>query len=102
MYPHERSLVKRFEGMPFALLGVNSDTDLQALRKHMHDEEITWRSWWDGGLAGPITTRWNVSAFSAVYVIESKGVIRFRNNLPPKIMERAIHQLIKETDDAPK
>jgi hypothetical protein len=27
MYPHERSLVKRLEGQPFALLGVNSDTD---------------------------------------------------------------------------
>jgi len=57
---------------------------------------------WKSRLAGPITTRWNVSAFPAVYVIDSKGVIRFRNNLPPKIMERAIHQLIKETDDAPK
>ena len=25
MYPHERSLVKRLEGKPFALIGVNSD-----------------------------------------------------------------------------
>ena len=29
MFPHERSLVKRLEGRPFALIGVNSDTDPQ-------------------------------------------------------------------------
>ena len=31
MYPHERSLVKRLENEPFALIGVNSDTDLERL-----------------------------------------------------------------------
>jgi hypothetical protein len=25
MYPHERSLVQRLEGKPFALLGINTD-----------------------------------------------------------------------------
>ena len=32
MYPHERSLVKRLENKPFALLGVNSDRDREALK----------------------------------------------------------------------
>ena len=32
MYPHERSLVKRLEGQPFALIGVNSDRDREALK----------------------------------------------------------------------
>ena len=27
MYPHERSLVKRLAGKPFAIVGVNSDDD---------------------------------------------------------------------------
>ena len=27
MYPHERSLVERLKDKPFALIGVNSDTD---------------------------------------------------------------------------
>ena len=48
MYPHERSLVKRLEGKPFALLGVNSDTK-DRVRQAMKKENITWRSWWDGG-----------------------------------------------------
>ena len=33
MYPHERSLVKRLEGKPFALIGVNSDTDRKQLKE---------------------------------------------------------------------
>jgi hypothetical protein len=32
MYPHERSLVKKMEGKPFALIGVNSDEDRDALK----------------------------------------------------------------------
>ena len=30
MFPYERSLVKRLEGEPFALIGVNGDRDLTA------------------------------------------------------------------------
>jgi AhpC/TSA family len=33
MYPNERSLVKRLDDMPFALVGVNSDTDKAELKK---------------------------------------------------------------------
>ncbi len=55
MFPHERSLVKRLEGKPFALLGVNSDADREKLKETMKQQNITWRSWWDGGsTAGPM------------------------------------------------
>src|SRR2546423_1617437 len=49
MYPHERSLVKKFEGRPFAIIGVNSDDDREVLKERMKAEQITWRSFWDGG-----------------------------------------------------
>ena len=51
MYPHERSLVKRLAGKPFALLGINSDSDKDDLKKVMEKEQITWRSWWNGRCA---------------------------------------------------
>ena len=44
MYAHERSLVKRLEDKPFALLGVNSDANKEELKKAMEKEHITWRS----------------------------------------------------------
>ena len=40
MYSHERSLVKRLEVQPFALLGINSDRDRDVLKKVMEKKDI--------------------------------------------------------------
>ena len=95
MYPHERSLVKRLEGKPFALLGVNSDPR-DRLREVMKKENITWRSWWDGGdTNGPIARAWGVEGWPTIYVLDHKGVIRFKNVRGEK-MDAAVNQLLKE------
>lgn len=76
MYPHERSLVKQFAGRPFAIVGVNSDEDREAIKERIKEENITWRSFWDGGSTdGPISTRWNVSGWPTVYLIDHTGTI---------------------------
>jgi hypothetical protein len=75
MYPHERSLVQRLEGKPFAILGINSDSDRKTIKEALQKEHITWRSWWDGGTTeGPIAARWNVSFWPTTYVLDHKGV----------------------------
>ncbi len=33
MYPHERSLVEKLEGKPFALIGINSDLDRDKIKE---------------------------------------------------------------------
>ena len=97
MYPHERSLVKRMEGKPFALLGINSDQNKEELKRTMKKENITWRSWWDGGgTEGPIATRWNIRGWPTVYVLDPKGVIRFRG-VRDEALDQAVEQLIAET-----
>ena len=95
MYPHERSLVKRLESKPFALIGVNSDTDKEKLKERMAKEKITWRSFWNGpkGTDGPISRAWNVRGWPTVYVIDDKGVIRFKD-LHDKELDKAIDQLL--------
>ena len=95
MIPHERSLVKKLEGQPFALLGINSDSDRDELKKTIAREQITWRSWWDRDTNGPIDTKWNVHAWPTTYVLDAKGVIRFKDVRDEK-MERAIEQLLAE------
>jgi peroxiredoxin len=98
MYPHERSLVKRLEGKPFALLGVNSDPK-DRLRQAMKKENITWRSWWDGGnTGGPIAKAWNVSGWPTIYVLDAKGVIRYKG-VRGKQMDDAVDKLLKEIED---
>jgi peroxiredoxin len=95
MYPHERSLVKRMEGKPFALLGINSDPK-DELRKAMKKENITWRSWWDGGNTdGPIQRQWNIRGWPTTYVLDHKGVIRFQG-VREKDMDEAVDQLLAE------
>ncbi len=81
MYPHERSLVKRMQGRPFALIGVNSDRDLDKLRKTVQEKELTWRSFWNGpeGTSGPISSLWNVRGWPTIYIIDHKGVIHAKN-----------------------
>jgi len=95
MYPHERELVKKLEGKPFALVSVHSDEDVATLKKAIASGEITWRSWWDEGTYGPITTRWGISAIPEVFVLDRAGVIR-RRNIRGEELEKAILTLLEE------
>jgi hypothetical protein len=101
MFPHERSLVKKMEGKPFALVGVNSDQDREALKPVLEKEQITWRSFWNGGgTGGPISTKWNVHGWPTLYVIDAKGVIRHKWVGSPgeEVMDEAIDKLVKHAE----
>jgi hypothetical protein len=101
MYPHERSLVKRLEGKPFALVGVNSDQDKVALKEAMKKENITWRSFWDGGSTqGPIAKRFAIEGWPTLYLIDHQGVIRKKWLGSPgdKVLDREIDKLVKEAE----
>ena len=96
MYPHERSLVKRLAGQPFALIGINSDRDREALKKVMKKQGITWRSFWNGGSTqGPISAAWNVRGWPTIYVLDHNGVIRYKNVRGEK-MDEAVDALLAE------
>ena len=97
MYPHERSLVKKMENKPFALLGINSDPK-EHLRETLKKENMTWRSWWDGGdTNGPIARAWNVHGWPTIYILDHKGVIRFKN-VRGEAMTQAVEQLLAELE----
>ena len=95
MYPHERSLVERLKDEPFALIGVNSDGDPEALKKTLAEENITWRSFLDGPPGGPIAQAWNVTGWPTIYVIDAEGVIRYKH-VQGDALDKAIDELIAE------
>jgi hypothetical protein len=100
MYPHERSLVKKLEGKPFALIGVNSDRDREELKKTLVKEQITWRSFWNGGsTSGPISTQYHVRGWPTIYVLDHKGVIRAGGLGGSALKDELIDQLIKEAEE---
>ena len=97
MYPHERSLVKKMEGKPFVLLGINSDRSKETLKKALADEKITWRSWYEGKTDGPIATTWNVRGWPTLYILDHKGVIRFKS-LGARPFDDLVEQLVKDAE----
>jgi peroxiredoxin len=94
MYQQERALTERLRDRPFALLSVNTDTNVKTLETSIASGEITWRCWCDGGTDGPITTRWGVETFPTLYLIDQKGVIQKKGYVKGDELERAVDELL--------
>jgi thiol-disulfide isomerase/thioredoxin len=98
LYEPERSLVRRLQGKPFALLGVNCDNERDVAKEVIAREGLTWRSWSDPGCGqGPICRRWQAGHWPALFVLDHRGMIRYRN-LPPDFLDQAIEQLLGELE----
>jgi peroxiredoxin len=108
--PHERSLVKKFENRPFALLGVNIQAyPVAELKDVMTKEDITWRTFADekepadkktGFYPGRISNAWKLDGTPTLYVIDAKGVIRHHWLGSPgeKTLDEALEKLVKEAE----
>jgi peroxiredoxin len=95
MYPKERALQAKYKGKPFAVVSVNTDENRETLKKSIDAGKVTWPCWWDGGTDGPITTRWGVSGYPTIYVLDPRGIIRYRN-VRGDALEKAVNELMAE------
>ena len=95
MYPHERSLVKQLADKPFALVGVNSDGDLDAIREIVKEKSITWRSFQNDQSFGKISTQWGIRGWPTIFVLDKDGRIRYRD-VRGGSMDKAIEELLSE------
>lgn len=96
MIPHERELVKKLAGKPFALVSVSADQKKEALTDFLKEEPMPWTHWWEGGDGKNLKT-WNVRYFPTIYVIDAKGVIRYKG-VRGKAMDEAVETLVKEAE----
>jgi thiol-disulfide isomerase/thioredoxin len=95
MIPHERELVKKLAGKPFALVSVSADNKKEDLTDFLKGEPMPWTHWWEGD--GPNLKTWNVKYFPTIYVIDAKGVIRYKG-VRGKAMDEAVETLVKEAE----
>ena len=95
MYPHERSLVKQLADKPFAIIGVNSDGDLEEIREIVKNKNLTWRSFQNEQEFGAISDRWGISGWPTIFLLDAEGTIRYRDLRGPK-MDDAIEELLGE------
>ena len=102
MFPHERSLVKRMAGKPFALIGVNGDEVGDQLNEKNKEAEITWRSFQNkrGGGQKDIASEWNLQGWPTLYLIDQDGKIRQKWLGSPgdEVLDKEIDALVDAAD----
>jgi len=75
-------------------VSVSTDADLTTLKKSIASGEITWRCWRDG-TSGPITTRWGITGFPSIFVLDKSGLIRFKD-VRGEDLDKAVASLLGE------
>ncbi len=79
LVPHERELVARMQGKPFALVGVTEDAEAEKARKTAAKHQMTWRTFQNKRAGQPtISEEWKVLGLPTLYLIDHKGMVRKR------------------------
>jgi hypothetical protein len=97
MLPHERSLVKKYEDKPFALVGVNGDGP-EELKESLKDNPVTWRSFKNKQREGKvIAAEWKIAGWPTLYLIDHRGIIRKRwlGNPAAEMLDREVDLLVE-------
>ena len=100
--PREKALVERMKGRPFAMLGVDTETNPDAARKVIESQAITWPNWQDGEPgAGPIAKLYHVQGYPTIYVIDAAGKIRSKKSHGNEL-DQLVEKLVTEQETASK
>ena len=94
MYPHERSLVRVLAGKPFAIIGVNSDSDVSTPQALTENGTVTWRSFQNEEGDTRISENWGIVGWPTIILIDQDGVIRHINVRGEKI-DTAIKEMLE-------
>ena len=94
MIPHEREMVKHFEGKKFKLVSVSADAKKETLAKFLEKEEMPWTHWWNGAKGGLIE-EYQVRFYPTVYILDGKGVIRAKH-LRGDDLQKFVDKLLAE------
>ncbi len=100
--PHERELVEKYRGRPFAMLGVDCNEPRAKAARVMEAERMAWPSWHDGEEGGgPIASRYHVSGYPTVFVIDAGGKIRSTKALGEGL-DKLVEDLVAEAETKPR
>lgn len=83
---------------------------MDRLKKVVTKERLPWRSFADPrgdqqeGFPGRISNQWNLEGTPTLYLIDQKGVIRYKwlGDSGEKVIDEAIEKLVKEAEEAGK
>jgi len=95
MIPHERELVDKLKGKPFVFVSISADDEKKTLTDFLAKEKMPWTHWWEGRKETGILQDWNVRFFPTIYVLDAKGVIRYKN-VRGKKLDEVVEKLLAE------
>ena len=93
----EAAFLAKVEAAKPGLVAKVRDADLANLRAILEKNGITWKQAAQASTRGPLPRRWNVSSWPTIYILDAKGVIRFKN-LRDQELEDACVKLIAELE----
>src|SRR2546423_1360004 len=94
MIPEERAMVQRLAGKPFALVSISIDESPQDVTNFQAKQPMPWTHWYNGP-SGPIIADLNACLYPTIYVIDAKGIIRYKD-IREKLLSDAVDVLLKE------
>ncbi|WP_182871492.1 TlpA family protein disulfide reductase, partial [Rhodopirellula sp. JC639] len=94
MYPDNRKLIEEMSEEQFVFVGVQGDETIDTVHESLESKAITWRVWWDGA-DKRISTQWNIRGWPSTFVLDQRGVIRYRD-LRGKELSNAVRSLLKK------
>lgn len=93
--PQLRKLRESLRGRPFEVIGINSDGNLDALRRFLTANHVDWTTVVDRGTDGPVAKAWRIGQWPATFLIDKDGVIRARD-LTLSSFEANIAEIMQE------
>ena len=92
--PARAQMVAKLKGKPFAFVSISADNEKKDLEDFLAKEPMPWTHWWDGADAA-IVKQWNIRFFPSIFVIDAKGVIRYKH-VRGEELEKAVDTLVAE------
>jgi len=96
MIPHERSLVERYKNRPFVILGVNTDSDKDQYRRLARENNVTWRSAWEGRRGGELSKLFQIKGYPTLFLLDPNGNVAkvWTGNPGERVLDAEIEKLV--------
>jgi peroxiredoxin len=90
-----RRLVEQMDGKPFVVLGIHADDNTEKAKAVAEENQMSWPSFQDAR-QGPISKTYNINGWPTIYVLDRKGVIRYRGLYHRSDIAAAVDKLLQE------
>jgi len=91
--PHLSALVKRMEGRPFTVLGINAYDKMDAYRKGVEEFGLSWPVLFQGG-STPVSDLYRVQGYPTTYVLDAEGRV-VAKDLRGESLAKKVEELVE-------